>query len=242
VHPDDLDALLRYSKSKPNLPTYGDFQKFVTSPRFGAFSDSRLEFSLIPVPYAGDLAQADIFVLQLNPGLSFADYYAECCVPESKMRLESNLRQRFTDVEFPFLYLDPQFCWHSGFSWWEGKFREVAREIAKKKFHGCYRDALRNLSKRVAMLELVPYHSISFRDHKALPHLASAKQAGLFARGELSTKAADDEAAVIITRRLRDWAVPDGRNIYKYDRGLWRGASLGKKTKGGRAILEKYGL
>jgi len=188
VHPDDRPALQQYSRSKPDLATYDDFQSFVTSPRFGAFSDSHLEFSLIPVPYAGDLARADIFVLQLNPGLDFIDYWAECCRPEFKMRLESNLRQRFSDVEFPFLYFDPQFCWHGGFTWWERKFREVASEIAKLKFRGCYFDALRDLSRRVAMLELIPYHSISFSDHRVLPHLPSAKQAQMFARGELSTR------------------------------------------------------
>lgn len=240
VHPEDRPALLQYSKSKPDLATY-DFQEFVLGPRFGAFSDSGLHFSLIPVPYAGDLARADIFVLQLNPGLNLIDYYAEWCVPEFRKRLESNLRQRLAKVEFPFLYLDPQFCWHSGFTWWEGKFRAVATAIADAKFQGRYIDALRDLSQRVVALELVPYHSKSFRDHRALPHLASAKQARFFAC-ELAKKAATGKVTVIITRRLEDWAIPESKNVIQYAGGLRRGASLGSGTPGGRAILARYGL
>lgn len=240
VHPDDRAVLFQYSESKPDLPTY-DFRRFVLSPRFGAFSDPRLHFSLLPVPYAGDLARADIFVLQLNPGLNFIDYYAEWCMPEFRQRLESNLRQRLTKVEFPFLYLDPQFCWHSGFRWWEGKFREVATAIADAKFGGRYLHALRDLSQRVAALELVPYHSISFREHLALPHLASAKRTRLFAC-ELAKKAATGKVTMIITRRLEDWAIPKSRNVIQYTGGLRRGASLGIETPGGQAILARYGL
>lgn len=29
------------------------------------------------MPYVGDLQRADIFLLQLNPGFRFADYYGE---------------------------------------------------------------------------------------------------------------------------------------------------------------------
>lgn len=242
VHPDDRRALLQYSKSKPDLPTFDDFREFVASRRFGAFSDYRLHFSLIPVPYAGDLARADIFILQLNPGLNLIDYYAELCVPKFRKRLESNLRQQFGKVEFPFLYLDPEFCWHSGFAWWEGKFREIARRLADEKFHGHYLDALRDLSQRLASLELVPYHSISFAEHRALRHLASVRQARLFACGELANRAAPEDATVIIIRRLRDWDVPNNKKIIRYPRRLWRGASLGSKTPGGKAILRKYGL
>src|SRR5215470_16746870 len=82
VHPDDRPALLRYSKSRPDLPTYRRFHTFVKSSQFGNFSDRRLHFSLVPVPYTGDLAGAEIFILQLNPGLTLIDYYGECCVPQ----------------------------------------------------------------------------------------------------------------------------------------------------------------
>jgi hypothetical protein len=232
----------RDPSSKPDLPIYKHFQDFVAGPRFGAFSDYRFHFSLIPVPYAGDLVKADIFVLQLNPGLNPVDYYAELCSPKFRKRLESYLRQQFSKTEFPFLYFDPEFCWHSGFIWWGRKFREVARAVADHKFRGRYLDALRDLSKRVASLELVPYHSVSFADHRAVRHLPSAKQARLFACGELANGAASEHATVIITRRLKDWDAPQDKKIVQYPRQLWRGASLGTNTPGGKAILQMYGL
>jgi hypothetical protein len=55
-----------------------------------------------------DLARADIIILLLNPSLSFASYYEES-QPAFKRRLELNLKQSFSEIEFPFLWLDPQF-------------------------------------------------------------------------------------------------------------------------------------
>ena len=242
VHPDDRGALLEHSKSKSSDPLFLSFCQFVSGPRFGAFSDYRLHFSLLPVPYAGDISRAEIFVLQLNPGLNLTDYYAEFSVPKFRRRLEFNLRQQLRNTEFPFLYLDPDFCWHSGFAWWEGKFREVTIRIAEEKFGGRYLDALRDLSTRVASIELVPYHSISFAEHRAVQHLESARQARAFACYELTRRAASRKAVVIITRRVEDWNVPQQKGIVPYPRALWRGASLGLNTPGGRAILARYGI
>ena len=66
------------------------------------------DLSLLPVPYGGDLQVAEIFVLLLNPGFAFADYYAETRVPEYRHRLERTLAQDFDGTDFPFLWLDPE--------------------------------------------------------------------------------------------------------------------------------------
>lgn len=221
-----------------------NFLRFIASERFGAFDDHQFHLSLLPVPYAGDLANADIFVLLLNPGLSFTDYYGEWQVPEFRKRLKANLHQDFRGVEFPFFYLDPKFCWHSGFGWWERKLRDVATIIARTKYKNRYLDALRDLSRRIAAIELVPYHSRSFRDHRLLDQLPSASQARGHVSAKLLRRAAAGRIALVVTRQSAQWGLPrkGGRGLITYVGGQTRGASLSSRTKGGRAILARYGI
>src|SRR6185295_11273508 len=103
--------------------------------------------------------------------------------------LRMNLSQSFEGVEFPFLWLDPEFCWHGGFVWWEKKLREVITLIAAERFKGRYLDALRNLSTRLAHIELVPYHSPSFRGHALINDLPSVNAARRFVQDALVSAA-----------------------------------------------------
>src|SRR6267154_735574 len=153
VHPEDLPAMQQHAAELLALPT-ANFQQFLRSERFGDSSDHRFHFSLLPIPYLGNLNRADIFILQLNPGFNLNNYYAEWNVPAFRRRLERSVRQELDGAEFPFYSLDPELCWYTGYRWWEGKFHEVAKIIAEKKYKGRYLDALRELSRRVAVIEL----------------------------------------------------------------------------------------
>ena len=242
AHPDDWPILRRdggrHVDEKPK-----DFARFVAGSRFGDFSDSRLHLSLLPIPYGGNLASADIVILLLNPGFSFTDYYAETRVPPFRRRLEQTLAQDFDGTEFPFLWLDPEYCWHSGFVWWERKLREVVNLIAKRKFQGRYLDALCDLSRRLAHVELVPYHSPSFRAHRLIQDLPSVHAARRFACQTLVPEADRGDRTIIVTPQVAAWSLPsDTGNLIAYEGGQTRGASLGRRTQGGRAILARYGI
>lgn len=241
VHPDDRQIL---EEKREDLSAKLDFDAFVKSERFGAFEDHRFHFSLLPVPYVGNLKKADIFILLLNPGLDFIDYFGEWRMMEFKSSLEKNLRQDFESADFPFLYLNPEFCWHGGFIWWERKFRDVATKIAEKKFRGRYLDAIRHLAHRVAAIELIPYHSISFRQHSLIRLLPSSQHAQEFAHNTLASRAHDGTTKIIITRQHKEWGIGSrtAGNIVIYTGGLTRSASLGRNTPGGKAILEQYGI
>jgi len=215
----------------------------VSSRWFGDFDDKRLHLSLLPAPYGGDLRNADIFVLLLNPGFVLTDYYAETCVPEFRHRLEGMPAQNFYGIEFPFIRLDPAYCWHGGFLWWERKLREVIRIIAKEKFWGCYFDALHNLSRRLAHVALVPYHSPAFNAHQLIDHLPSVQAARRFAADRSAGAARNGVNTIIIARQRKAWRL-QGQipNLVAYEGGLARGASLGPNTSGGQAILKRYGI
>lgn len=201
IHPDDRDAMYRILRHG-NRWVEDDavsFDSYINHRRFGDPDDNFLHLSLLPKPYAGDLCNADIVILLLNPGLDYCDYWAEHKRPDFRERLEQNLTQSFAGVDYPFSALDPQFCWYSGFMWWERKLRGVVQEIAKKQ-HSSYLDALRSLSQRLACIELIPYHSASFRDHNLISQLPSIAKAKSFVHGVLVPEAIAMKRTLIVTR------------------------------------------
>jgi hypothetical protein len=247
AHPDDLPCLIeKYGQSKIAEPS--NFDSFIASTRFGDSKDRQLHLSLLPVPYLGDLRRAEIVILLLNPGLSHTDYWGETKSPAFyepfRRRLEDSLRQSFSGQRFPFLGLDPQLCWWSGFEWWEKKLHDVAFKISRTHFNGSYFKALRDLSSRVACVELVPYHSSSFGAHSLIKKLPSAQMAVRFVQESLVQDAVAKKRTLIVTRKIEDWGFKRGAksdgNLIIYEGGQRRGASLGVDTPGGRAILRHY--
>lgn len=242
AHPDDW-PILRRDRGRHIDEEPQDFAAFVSGQRFGAFKDTRFHLSLLPIPYGGDIRAAEIVVLLLNPGFSFTDYYAETRVPEFRRLLQRTLAQDFEGVDFPFVWLDPEYCWHGGFQWWERKLRQVTVLIAQEKFNGRYLNALRDVSRRLAHVELVPYHSPSFSAHRLIDDLPSVNAARRFAREALIKAANNGDKTIIITRQEAAWGLPPStRNLVVYEGGLTRGASLGPSTPGGQAILARYGI
>ena len=244
IHPKDHDVLSR-SKCLPDGDEPTDHESYVGSIRFGEPNDKRFHLSLLPVPYVGDVANADIVILLLNPGFHHSEYWAETAVPGFGDRLIRNLRQEFSAGESPFFCLDPQFCWYSRFHWWEKKLRRVISTIAEQKFKGSYRDAMGDLSRRLACIELVPYHSSSFGNHKLIADLPSARLAREFVSKHLLGSSGEPGKTVIVTRQVKGWSLhgsKDVANLVVYEGGHTLGASLGPGSLGGKAILRQYGI
>src|ERR1035437_9085736 len=103
MHPDD-EGLLQKKEFKPLidgcLTTDG--------------KSTKLHLSLLPAPYTGNLAQADIVLIYLNPGTGKSDYDDQL-KPKFRERLERNLSHDFRDTDCPFLSLDPDFKWTGGY-------------------------------------------------------------------------------------------------------------------------------
>lgn len=241
IHPQDLELISRNHWRSEEDPV--DFKTYVASSRFGDREDFRFHLALMPTPYVGNIDKADIVVLMLNPGFDHSDYWAEYSVPDLRTRLRQTLVQSFEGADFPFLFLDPDFCWHGGFRWWEGKLRGVIRQIATEKFGGDYWRAMKDLSERLACIELVPYHSSWFNDHRLFDRLPSIITARRFVSETLRSEAEAGRRLLIITRQAGVWGFHESaKNIVVYKGGQTRGASLGPSSEGGRAILGWYGI
>ena len=127
IHAEDKAAL---NQASPDLKKrYFDcsvdtFDSFVKSDRFGNFENNRFFTALVPARYMGRLDEAGIVILMLNPGFEYVDYYAEYRMSGIKEMREKTFRQELDDFEFPFCWLNPEYCWHSGFVYWEKNFEK----------------------------------------------------------------------------------------------------------------------
>ena len=143
-----------------------------------------LKLDLFPTPYMGDIKNAKLVICMLNPGFSFADL-RDHRDPGLRSALKKNLRQDFhhdKKDEFRFPFLDPQFCWTSGFNYWYRRFHPLIKELTtRKKENGeCWekKEAMRCIANQTAVVELFPYNSKNFdTNNKSLgcPSVAKAK-------------------------------------------------------------------
>ncbi len=242
IHPDDLEFFRKYH-GMYNHVEHLEFSSFLKSDKFGDFDDTKFHTSLLPIPFSGDVENAQIIILLLNPGFQNSDYYAETHNSEFRIKLENNIQQNFETNEYPFIWLDPKFCWHSGFVWWEQKLRGVLSLIARKKFRNDYIAALQSLSTRIAHVELVPYRSRSFGAHKLIDKLPSAMIARQYVKNTLVTDANEQKRWIIVTRQEAAWRIPpDTQNVIVYRGGQTRGASLSPNSAGGQRILSLYDI
>jgi hypothetical protein len=154
IHPDDRAWLKANKPSVLQQESLHSFSEYIASTRFN-YEDSELHLSLLPVPFIGNLQKARIFVFLQNAGFDYRDYLVE---EQENFRNISikNIAQQ-ADDEYPFFCLNPEFAWWSGFEWWEGKFRPITQKLMNDGMS--YKGALQFLSKRVAVVELFPYHS-----------------------------------------------------------------------------------
>ena len=242
----DRDANVLESPSwKPWTAKYRGWRKATGDPDFCKSEDKRLHLGLIPVPFMGDMLNASIYVLMLNPGLGPGDYF-EYKVPSFRQALLANLRQERITGVMPFVSLDPQFAWHGGFSYWHQKLKGVIEALAASRDISLA-EARSTLGTKLAVVQLVPYHSTIF-NQKALQQLSSVRLAMEFVRQTVAERVRAQNAIVIVTRQVKTWdrCLPDDlreeHGIIRYTGSEARGAWLSPKTRGGRAILCQLGV
>ncbi|MCC6355237.1 MAG: hypothetical protein IT577_15200 [Verrucomicrobiae bacterium] len=181
-----------------------------------------------------------MFLLLLNPGLEPGDYYAEYCSAEFRATLRRNLRQKFDGTErYPFWPLDPKHAWHPGGRYFRKKLHWLADAVAK---HNAvpYLDGLSRVAREVCGLQLLPYHSASFR--RAAWVMNDLPSKGLvtdFVREVLESR---DDVLVIILRAADDWDIPDGPNVVRYTDQQARAAHLTPGSPGGSALIKHFKL
>lgn len=237
LFPKDQTLLRRSDKQ---VVTFKDFASFANSDALGDRKDTRFHLGLLPVPYVGDIQQASIFILTLNPSLEPLDYFGGERVPELREAIVQNLRQEDLDSEFPFFALNPRFSWDGSFRYWEGKLHEIVQKIREVKGLG-YGEALSHMAKSICCLQLVPYYSRVFGNERLLSGLASTKLITRYVQEELAPRAKKKQVLLIVVRQKTSWGVNE-QDAVVYKGNESRGASLSLKSRGGKAIARWLGL
>ncbi|MHA1714332.1 MAG: hypothetical protein ACTSXP_01700, partial [Promethearchaeota archaeon] len=140
----------------------------------------KIHLGLYPVPYFGSLKNASVFIVALNPGIVFLDYFMEYDDIYSGIfveRLELAISQEFPkNYDYPFIYLDPDLCFHPGYSYWMKIFGNIIEKISSDNKDMNRSDAIKFLAQNIAVLELIPYHSQKRpQRNKTLDNLESTK-------------------------------------------------------------------
>ena len=217
----------------------------VSDPEFGADKKPAFHLGLLPQPFMGDMKRADIYILTLNPGYSPVDYFGEYCVSGYREALLRNLRQDHSPHRLPNLFLDPQFAWSGGHEYWHSRLHGVIAEFAKH--HGWpYAKARSKLGSKLAIIELVPYHSASF-NNSMTRGLESTQLAKEFVKHYIVPRVRSGKAIATVLRGFTHWRSVLPCDLYEAD-GLIRydpkrearTASLSPSSRGGKAIIEWF--
>jgi hypothetical protein len=233
---------LETAKSRNAITQWSNWPRYLADENFGERGDTNLHLGLIPQPFIGNIKTAKIYILLLNPGLGPHDYFGEFKVRTFKNSLLNNLKQDFSQSDYPFMFLDPQYSWHGGFQRWNGKLAGVIEALAKHQ-GGSLAGARNQLSRDLASIELLPYHSGSFRDHGGwLNGLPSVQLARDFVRTWVLPKVKTGRAIVVVTRKVSLWGISSQKGVVVYKPQEARSAHLTPNSPGGRAILKAYGV
>jgi hypothetical protein len=207
---------------------------YCANPNFGAVESGHFHVDLLPVPFAGRLDRASVFVLLLNPGFGPHDYFAESKVRAFREMRIANLRQ---SAAARFDYLSPDFSWHGGFRYWHGRLSPLISKLAEAN-RISYGAARQFVQSRFASIELVPYHSKHFSfPTRLVPHLKSVQLVKAYVHDVVVPRARGRDALVVATRSASLWQLPKLPNIVSYVGAETRSAHLSLKSRGGQAIV-----
>ncbi|WP_420378694.1 hypothetical protein [Gilvibacter sp.] len=222
IHPEDISIIKSQSYSYKGLHDLLNDQFWTDE---GVFHTD-----LFPIPYAGKLDTAKIFILLLNPGFTLSEYNSEESSSEFRKALRDNLAQKHLDPDFPFMFLNPELLWHSGGQYWLSKLKDLILFI-KNSRQISYLEAISSVSKSVAILELIPYHSTKFTRVGSLSKIASAQKMKSYVHSILIDRLNRNEICIICTRKSKFWELPEHENAIVYQGTECRSASLSMNSR-----------
>ena len=205
------------------------------------------ELFLLPVPVVGSLSEAEAVILMLNPGLDAEDVSWEQ-EPNFRSAVERKLSQSFPVGSHPLFYLDPVFNKHPGAGYWARsrgipgrrdpqKLWSVIQAVARRDSVSVAA-AQAHVARKVAIVQLAPYHSAKLRRRNALSELPSARRARAFVQ-ELTL---EKSKLIIAARSISEWGFSGPMNTERlvvYRPTLGASASLSATSEGGRALVEQ---
>jgi hypothetical protein len=147
-----------YLSSSPSFILKNDLEiiaKFNESPQ--TRTEYKIQTQLYPEPFLGDIFNAKVLLLNLNPGFHEDDTDHHKNNTNLKKLSKDNLSHDF-DNEYPFYFLNPLLKDTPGGKWWNSRLKYLIQETSVKK-----------IAQTVACIEYFPYHSEKFGFKLAIP-------------------------------------------------------------------------
>lgn len=259
IHPKDKKIIDKLNKIEcKNIDLYlNNSNNYAINPKY----DSYIHSKLLPSPYCGDLRNAKVFILFLNPGFEESNYIDENnndVIEAVKGTVAQNFENKIFDSYKQFSF-NPLFSNTDGAHWIRKKFDGIIKKFSQDTDKD-YIEARKIFANNIAMLELFPYHSRTFNLNKeTLNKLDSCKLMKKYV-DSLKLRAENNEILLICLRSASRWGLsaPDkdefksvaakkdtefeqwvrnNKNLIVYPPSYSRSASLSPASVGGRAIV-----
>lgn len=249
------NAITRFEDFWREMPISNDGTSVLAHPQDEADLTERdrqcMQLDLLPLPANGNLRTADVVILMLNPG--FGELDPHWGTPASRLeRLageRANLHQTRWTSDYPMFDLNPELAGSGGADYWagplgpmKGKLGHLARALANAGDHD-HAGIRKELSNRIAVVQLVAYRSTAFKDlqsgqKKAGPpqhRLESSKEALLLAHGLVK----EHRKLVLVPYGIQHWNFPAQvtKRLVVYKHGL-RQAYFAPTSPGHHLIVE----
>lgn len=185
-----------------------------------------------PEPFIGN-PKAAIYVLLANPGRNIQKEQALIQLIKEKgleQKILQNLRHDFSNSEFPFYFLDPDFGEHPGAKWWQTAFNKLIDGKMERR---------RAIANEFFGIELFGYHTV--KCERSLLYTSQYKLASPEYSYDLVRKAIKENKIIILARAVGDWfnKVPELREYRNcYFLASNRGIQFSSRTISPGAYLE----
>lgn len=156
-----------------------------------------LRFDVLPDPYLGDMNQAEIVVLPLNPGFEDADLLVNMQRDEYVTQNRLSLKLKSSP---PFYFLNPELMYSGGYRWWMRIFKPLLQQGI----------SANTLAHKMMCIQYLGYHSTTYL------HLNTTLPSQLYSF-DLVRQAIQLKKIIVMMRSEKLWleAVPELKN-YPY--------------------------
>ena len=176
-------------------------------------NNKKLLTNLIPVPFAGDIFNAKLYILTLNPGFTPGVYIDEHEDTKYIELAKQNLRLELKT--FKSLHEDAKNT--EGYQYWShnGRIPKIAREV-QRLLNTEYDESFKFTKDNLAVIESVAYHSTQFAQIKNKDKLLSMSSSQLnkkFVHDYVMKRVRKNEAMVFVWRSANFWNITEEKNV-----------------------------